>query len=89
MVSWKIVKKRAFVRQYKNMGGQRQFRVDLAVKEITDSDDPAVMGRYKKSTRVFAYEIGQSDRLIYRIEHGHHRIVLMRVCDHKSVYGKD
>lgn len=59
------------------------------MKDPAESDDPAVMGRYKKSTRAFAYEIGQSDRMIYRIERDHHRIVLTRVCDHKSVYGKD
>ena len=71
------------------MGGLRQSRVDLAMKDLAESDDPAVMGRYKKSTRAFAYEIGQSDRMIYRIERDHHRIVLTRVCDHKSVCGKD
>ena len=46
------------------------------------------MGVYKKSIRAFAYKISRSDRLIYRVDHGRRQIVLMRVCDHKSVYGR-
>lgn len=47
------------------------------------------MGRYKKTVGAFAYEIGRSDRLIYRIELGSHELILVRVCDHKSTYGTD
>ena len=47
------------------------------------------MGRYKKTVEAFAYEIGRSDRLIYRVETERLEIIMLRVCDHKSVYGKD
>ena len=44
MMVWIIVRDSKFVRQYKNMGGQRQTRVDLA-----SPDNPENTGRYKKS----------------------------------------
>ncbi|MEM3172089.1 MAG: hypothetical protein QXE82_00965 [Candidatus Nitrosotenuis sp.] len=39
--------------------------------------------------RVFAYEIGKTHRIIYSIRYRDGVIELLRVCDHKSVYGKD
>ena len=47
------------------------------------------MGRYKNTIRAFAYEVGRSDRLIYRVDLGRREIVPARVCDHKSAYGVD
>lgn len=87
MVEWKIVEKPRFARQYKNMGHVRQSRVDLAIGERLTSDNPASMGRYKKIIRAFAYEVGRSDRRIYRVDLERREIVLTRVCDHKSAYG--
>jgi len=84
MVVWIIVRDSKFVRQYKNMGGQRQTRVDLA-----SSDNPENMGRYKKSMGARAYEIGKSDRLIYSVDRGSRQMTLERICDHKSVCGMD
>ena len=88
MDRWNVAKKSVFSRQYKNIGSLRQFRVDQAVEDLTASDQPMDMGVYKKSIRAFAYNVSKSDRLIYRVDHVRRQIVLMRVCDHKSVYGR-
>ena len=89
MMAWIIVRDSMFARQYKNMGGQRQTRVDLAIKDLASSDNPENMGRYKKSMGARAYEIDKSDRLIYSVDRDRRQITLERVCDHKSVYGMD
>ena len=89
MGEWKIVEKSLFTRQYKNIGHMRQARVDLAIKDLLASDDPTDMGRYKNTVEAFAYEIGRSDRLIYRVDNERLEIILMCVGDHKAVYRKD
>ena len=89
MRDWIIVKESKFRRQYKRLGGPRQARVDLAIRDLSTSDDPAGMGRLKKPLGAFAYNIDKSDRLIYMIDSDLHNLILLRVCDHKSVYGTD
>jgi len=89
MTSWKIVGENAFKKQYKNMGHTRQTEVDKAIRELVSSENPANIGNYKQHQKIFAYELGKSDRLIYTLDYFHNEIILIRVCDHKSVYGKD
>ncbi len=39
--------------------------------------------------KIYAYELGHDDRIIYKVEYDRHTIVLIRVGDHKMTYGKD
>ncbi len=89
MTSWKIKKENTFKKQYKNIGHNRQSIADKAILELAASSNPANLGKYKQSNKVFAYELGKNDRLIYTLDYFHNEIILLRVCDHKSVYGKD
>lgn len=89
MAGWIIVRDSRFVRQYKNVGGPRQTRVDLAIKDLASSDNPENMGRYKKSMNAHAYRISKSDRLIYSVDRSSREITLERIGDHKSAYGMD
>ena len=70
------------------MGATRQNRVNAALAELADSDDPTKIGVYKKSMQVYSYEIGNHDRIIYSFD-PNVGIELIRVCDHKSTYMKD
>lgn len=70
-------------------GGERQKRADYAISDLAHSENPAAKGQYKSSIRVFTYELGRGDRILYDIQYEDNIIVLLRVCDHKSVYGKD
>lgn len=63
-------------------------KVDSAVDELASLDNPEKRGAYKGNLRVFAYEMGRSYRIIYFADRDRREIVLSRVCDHKSVYGK-
>ena len=38
---------------------------------------------------VFAYDLGRKYRIICRVNWNREEIEFLRVCDHKSVYGKD
>jgi mRNA-degrading endonuclease RelE of RelBE toxin-antitoxin system len=57
--------------------------------QLGDSERPESLGVYKQSMKVYAYELGQDDRIIYRVDYDRHTIVLVRVGDHKMTYGKD
>ena len=86
---WQVLRSKVFDRQYKNLGSVRQQITDKAVLLLSESENPANLGEYKSSLRVWSYELNKQDRIIYRIEYPDNIIHLLRVCDHKSVYGKD
>ena len=86
---WQVDKRPQFRKQYRLLGSERQKRVDAAILDLAYSENPAIKGEFKKILRVFAYELGRGDRIIYTIQYQDNTIVLLRVCDHKSVYGKD
>ncbi len=64
---------------------------DISVDSLPGSDDPALLGRYKQGMGggVFAYDLGRKYRIICRVNWNREEIEFLRVCDHKSVYGKD
>jgi mRNA-degrading endonuclease RelE of RelBE toxin-antitoxin system len=86
---WQIDQRSQFKRQYKLLGSERQKKVDNAIRDLIISGDPANCGDYKKSMKTYAYELSKGDRIIYDINYEAKIIILLRVCDHKSVYGKD
>jgi mRNA-degrading endonuclease RelE of RelBE toxin-antitoxin system len=66
-----------------------QKAVDEAILQMVDSDNPAELGRYKQNLRIFSYDLGRKYRIIYNMNWAEHVIEIIRVCDHKSAYGKD
>ncbi|AJZ76489.1 hypothetical protein SU86_009130 [Candidatus Nitrosotenuis cloacae] len=86
---WQILRAKIFDRQYKNLGSVRQEIVDKALIILSESENPADLGEYKSNLRVWSYELNRHDRIVYRIEYKENIIHLLRVCDHKSVFGKD
>ncbi len=57
--------------------------------QLADSAKPELLGVYKSSMNVYAYELGHDDRIIFRVDHDRHTIEFLRVGDHKMTYGKD
>ena len=87
---WQFQYYKEFIRQYKKLGSQRQQRVKKALTDLEDCYvDPKTKGVFKFSLNVFAYELGQNDRIIYDIDYQNSQIMLLRVGDHKMTYGKD
>ena len=77
------------MKEYKRIRYERRRRTKEAVGLITTSPDPADLGDYKKDINVFSYEMGRKDRIIFTIDYAGHEVMFLRLCDHKSAYGKD
>ncbi len=86
---WEFDRKSKFKKQFKLLGSVRQDRVKEALTQLGNSERPDSLGVYKQSMKVYAYEVGHGDRIIYTVDYERHTIVLVRVEDHKMVYGKD
>jgi len=86
---WGFDVKAKFKRQYKSLDSQTQKRVDKIVGDLRHSENPALLGEYKPDMRVFAFDMGRKYRIIYSVDWSNNTIELLRVCDHKSAYGRD
>lgn len=76
---------------YASKDEKNQRRVDDALAILSSSKQPQRLGEPKNTPdgHVLVYEIGRKYRLSYRVEYISRTIQLIRVCDHKTVYGKD
>lgn len=88
-LSWAFDRKNKFKKQYKLLGSVRQERVDNALLQLATSQRPESLGVYKPSMEVYAYELSHGDRIIFKVSYDNHTIELVRVGDHKMIYGKD
>ena len=86
---WEFDRKGKFKKQYKSLGSVRQDKVRKALLQLADSERPELLGVYKPSMEVYAYELGHEDRIIFKVDYDKHTIELVRVGDHKMAYGKD
>lgn len=80
-----------FEAQYIGLGhdSELQKRVDAALDNLANAEKPQKLGEFKKSFGVFAYRVSDSCRIIYNVRYADNVIELIRVGDHKTVYGKD
>lgn len=85
---WAFDRKSNFKKQYKNLSQEKQNLVKKALKELAGSQDPTQFGKFKASMKVYAYEFGRSERILYAVNFTDKIITLFRVGDHKDVYGK-
>ena len=86
---WELIWSERFIRQYKKLDSKIRQSVDDAITVLATSDSPSALGTYKSGMRTFSYELGRKHRIIYFIQYQAGAIELLRVCDHKSAYGKD
>lgn len=75
---------------YKNAGSVMQGRIKKAILQLINSDDPRKLGDPKGGQIVgeYAYEIGDSCRLLYVPVFETYTIWLDRVCSHNMSYSK-
>lgn len=89
MAEWRIGVRPKFNTQYRHLDPQIKNRVDAALGELRNSTNPARIGVYKQNMNAFVYEVGRNYRVLYDVDSDERIIYLHRVCDHKSVYGRD
>jgi mRNA-degrading endonuclease RelE of RelBE toxin-antitoxin system len=86
---WNLERRNKFLKQFSRLDKNTRKRVLEAISELATAENPALLGKYKPSLRIFSYEIGRTHRIIYNVRWNDSVIELLRVCDHKSAYGKD
>lgn len=62
-----------------------------AIHELEQAEDPTTKGTFKKlaDIRCYSYDVTHSLRLLYTVEKELNMITILRLGDHKQVYGKD
>ena len=87
-MTWDFYRKSQFLKQFKKLDSQTKKRVNSALEELANSENPTSLGIYKPDMRVFAYNVGKY-RIIFSVRYSENIVDLYRVCDPKSVYSKD
>lgn len=67
-------------------------KIDEAVNSLHEASDPKSLGELKKGELrgTYAISLGYDSRLLYSVEKGINGktvVTLLRVCNHKKVYG--
>ncbi|EQB65018.1 MAG: hypothetical protein AMDU2_EPLC00013G0010 [Thermoplasmatales archaeon E-plasma] len=94
MENWTFDWSNTFKKLYKNKDNSVKPKVDEKLKELATSD-PFKFGKRKKglkySNNAYAVKVDKSNRIVYEplIQDGQKIIRLLKVCDHKTVYGRD
>lgn len=76
-----------FRRGYKNLGHQDQQRVNEAIKDVLDSDNPVTLGRpkYGKWKGVYGYDVRRATRVLYSVD-SRERIMVFLRCGPHTIY---
>lgn len=87
---WETDLSNVFRKGYKHKDKPDKERVKSIMASMVQSEDPRDFGTLKdtKYGRLFVLDFGKY-RLSYRVNITHKTIEMVRVCDHKAVYGKD
>jgi len=85
---WSPERTGKFKKQFKQLDPTLQKKVKEAIKELCLSKNPTTLGSYKKSLKVYAYRLDNSNRILYDVNPTMKKISFIRVGDHKNTYGK-
>ena len=85
---WRSRKSNRFEHRYKKLSDEMAQRVDEAIVALLSSERPETKGIAKTASRkgYFAWELGQSCRLLYRPVYQDKVVEFFRVCSHEEVY---
>ena len=91
---WKLEFTPTFIDNYNSKDPENQHRVDQALLVLATSKWPHKLGHIKELPTAFGgkvcvYDISKSSRLSYNVFFAAKTIQCVRVCDHKTVQGKD
>lgn len=76
---------------FKKLSSENKQRYKQAILDLYNSADPRKLGVSKQGRYrgYYAYEMGRSFRLVYKVIDDEKRIHIVLVGDHKQVYGYD
>mgnify|MGYP003782178667 CR=1 FL=1 len=68
-------------------------KIRSSILELRHSEMPESLGRYMKRelAGTLSHDVTHSSRILYQVRRTERgcRVTLLRVCNHKNVYGKD
>ncbi len=95
MEKWEIYWTNTFTKLYNKKDKSIKVKVIQKLKELSEND-PFNIGKKKKglpySFNPYAIKVDKSNRIVYEpiiLQNGKKIIKLLKVCDHKKVYGHD
>lgn len=83
---WEFERKLKFKRQYKKFNDKDT--VKKALLELAHSEKPETLGEYKIHLKVYGYRLDNNNRMLYNVRYSDRTIELIRLGNHKEVYGK-
>ena len=85
---WRSRKSNRFLHRYKKLSDERAQRADEAILTLLSSDRPETKGIAKTASRkgYFAWELGQSCRMLYRPIYAEKVVEFFRICSHDEIY---
>ena len=87
MPKWIIVPTNTFKRLYQTKTNEQKQKTKEILESLTLSDNPLKLGKKKKNLDFWAIDMSYGDRLAYTV-YGK-ELYLLKVCNHKDVYGRD
>ena len=87
MLNWTIVRTGTFKRLYKAKTDKQKNKTKEIIRSLALSNNPLRLGEKKKNLGFWAIDLSHDDRLAYTIDGK--ELYLLKVCDHKEVYGRD
>ena len=87
MSKWTIVRTGTFKRLYRAKTDEQKQKTKEILESLTLSDNPLKLGTKKRNLNFWAVDLSYRDRLAYTV--CGKELYLLKVCDHKDVYGRD
>ena len=85
---WEVIRTDTFLQLFLSKDSVVKKKTTQLIDELAQSEFPWRMGE-KKYGEFLAADISKSDRLAYTVNGKEKRLYLLKVCDHKEVYGTD
>lgn len=90
-IVWDVEEPENFEKEFKRLGSDVKKAYLARVSDLVHSKDPRALGVLKVTKYGPAYVIRLNDsfRLVYTVDFPNHVILIVKIGDHKQVYGKD
>ena len=82
---WSFETTNTFKRNYKKLSSEIKDRVNKALEDLSNTEDPRTLGeaKYGKWKGAYGYDIGRQYRILYGVDFKTRSIILLSVGLHK------
>jgi Txe/YoeB family toxin of Txe-Axe toxin-antitoxin module len=83
---WELVRTDTFLSLYRSKNEGLKKKIKILIDRMAQSENPYEYGNKKRNLGFWAADISRSERLAFTLEGN--KLLLLKVCDHKDVYGR-